>query len=713
VSKEPVDPRVRAESPLLGGISHRADHLLTTAGERTSDESTDSRLPEDHLRVTPMGFRFDIQGLRAVAVGMVVLYHAGLPIPGGFTGVDIFFVLSGFVIAQMMLRQHQSGEGISLLSFFGKRFKRLTPALAVMVSTVLLLSIVLLSPFGGQQAVAQTALGAMLLAANLVIAVTSGGYFDAPAESNALLNTWSLSVEEQFYLAFPLLLILGWHLDKHRTKVKSSAVVILAALFFISFALAMAVPQLTNSTELPGFLGFYSPIARVWEFAAGALLALAAPHLRMRSRRYALAFGITGFGLLSVSALLINEDTRFPGPATIIPVAGTLLLLASGTNKSVLTTRLLSLRPVTLIGDYSYSIYLWHWPAIVVAATVLGRSRWVLVSAVLISMIPAVASYRWVEQPIRRAEWKGARQWRRAIVLTFSAPLVLALLVLLGAQAKWWINWESQPSRTEQIARSTCVDSAFGPVLCRWSAAETRGEILLVGDSQAYAFADGVVEAANSLGYDVVVSSRSGCPLLTVDTSGSKPLDCASWQRTVLDYAEGTRPAAVILANRSLGYVNPQLNWRTFLSEEGVPSDYESASLRYEQGLREVAERLRNQQVPILVLQNIPEPSILRQRDSIIRRLILDPLPENFDASTTLSLRERASLIEIDVAAEFAGVQLFDPAETLCRGTTCDLVRGESLLYLDTFHLSRTGSLSLVESLTGALLALGIEPKIP
>ena len=148
--------------------------------------------------------RRDIQGLRAVAVLLVVFFHAGLPLPGGFVGVDVFFVISGFVITGMLAREFERSGRIKFREFYARRFKRLTPALALMVTVTVLLSAVIASPLGAQQVTAQTAIGAMLLAANVVIALTTGGYFDAAADTNPLLNTWSLSVEEQFYLFFPL-----------------------------------------------------------------------------------------------------------------------------------------------------------------------------------------------------------------------------------------------------------------------------------------------------------------------------------------------------------------------------------------------------------------------------------------------------------------------------------------------------------------------------
>lgn len=151
--------------------------------------------------------RDDIQGLRAVAVLAVLIFHAGLPLPGGFAGVDVFFVISGYVITLMLLREFSATGGISLKAFYKRRFWRLMPALSLLVSVVVLLGLVVLPPFGEQEVLAKTAVGAMLSVANFVISSSVGGYFDAPAEANPLLNTWSLSVEEQFYLVLPIALL--------------------------------------------------------------------------------------------------------------------------------------------------------------------------------------------------------------------------------------------------------------------------------------------------------------------------------------------------------------------------------------------------------------------------------------------------------------------------------------------------------------------------
>jgi peptidoglycan/LPS O-acetylase OafA/YrhL len=191
--------------------------------------------------------RLDIQGLRAFALIIILIYHARIPLEGGFIALDVFFVISGFVITQMLMREREKTGRIDLKRFYFRRFKRLTPALAVTVSIVVLISIFLQSPFGAQQTTAATAIGTMLLTANAVIANTTGNYFDAAAEQNPLLNMWSLSTEEQFYLVFPWIMVLGWYLS---TRVRWSRRTVLVSIVGGSGINTYARAVFTTSRDL-------------------------------------------------------------------------------------------------------------------------------------------------------------------------------------------------------------------------------------------------------------------------------------------------------------------------------------------------------------------------------------------------------------------------------------------------------------------------------
>jgi peptidoglycan/LPS O-acetylase OafA/YrhL len=237
--------------------------------------------------------RSDIQGLRALAVLLVVAFHADLPIPGGFIGVDVFFVISGFVITSMLVRQLEAGR-MSFALFYARRFRRLLPALAVLTTATMLLSAALLSPLGPQQATAGTGFAASTFLANIQLSLFGGGdYFDLAAETNAVLHIWSLSVEEQFYFVFPALLFLAWHSAK-----RNRAALIITAVTAASFAYSCYATYY----HAIGVTAFYSPAARVWEFGVGSLLALAAPVLVRLGARLAHALGIIGVGLVGALA---------------------------------------------------------------------------------------------------------------------------------------------------------------------------------------------------------------------------------------------------------------------------------------------------------------------------------------------------------------------------------------------------------------------------
>ena len=632
----------------------------------------------------------------------VVAHHAGLPAPGGFTGVDVFFVISGYVIAAVLRREWESTGRIRLGQFYLRRFQRLTPALAVMVSGVMVLSVPLLSPFGGQQVAARTAIGTMLLSANAVIAHASGGYFDAPAAANPLLNAWSLSVEEQFYIVFPLLLWLGWVLAR-RVRSLVPVVSLLSLVVLASFAVAMLGTR--GQGDPPTWLaGFYSPLPRAWEFAAGAVLALAPTESLRLSRRLAAVFGVLGSTVLAASLWLVTRATPFPGIWTLLPVAGTLLLLLAGTEGGNPVSRFLATRPMVAIGDRSYSIYLWHWPFIVLAASLAPDQPYAPGAAVLLSLFPALASFAWVEQPFREPIPRSRGGLAGLIVGTILLPVGLAGMLGVGARARWWTDWPaSSGARKEDHAAVSrgCTDTPFDPEGCSWRRAGATDTVLLVGDSQAWSWADGVIEAAARLGLDTVVSSRSGCPFASVDTTGTKPLDCRTWQRETLAYALKTHPRVVVIANRSSGYTRPELGRRTVLDENGRPATAEAAQGLYEAGLDDVVGALRRAGVGVLVVQGIPEPprAGIEDRSSILRLLVPPPGRDPFDPVPSALNRAKATEAESRVSAGNPGTVLYDPIPSLCPGGACPWTSGGKSIYLDSSHLTREGATSLAGSI--------------
>lgn len=348
--------------------------------------------------------------------------------PGGFVGVDIFFVISGFVITAMLRRELAATGRIRLGRFYMRRFKRLAPALAATVCITVIGAALLLPPLGGQQTAAQTGIAAMLGVANLVIAFITGDYFAAPATANPLLHTWSLSVEEQFYLVFPGLLALLWLAVPRIRRVLLPLA--LGVLIIGSFLLAVRGSGGDGSSV---FLGFYSPFTRVWEFALGAILALYPHVFSPARRRLAMIVGALGLAAIIASLYLIDDGTPFPGTWTLLPVLGTALVIAAGMGPANRLTGALSGRFLVAVGDRSYSWYLWHWPAITFTVVLWPTVGWAPAVAAAASFLPAQASYRFLEAPIRAWPTRSRVLERRLIVAVLLPPLVLSAAVWVGA----------------------------------------------------------------------------------------------------------------------------------------------------------------------------------------------------------------------------------------------------------------------------------------
>ncbi len=265
-------------------------------------------------------YRSDVQGLRAIAVLAVLAFHAGLPLPGGFTGVDVFFVISGFVITGLLLRGRGTTGHWNLRTFFVQRFRRLFPALVVVVVLTVLAALVVFLPFGRQQITEVTALGAILFVSNFVIVRTTGGYFDAPASFNPLLNTWSLSVEAQIYVVFPFMLALAWGASGWSSRLRNRILATLISVSSLSFLLACLYPFLPPLFITEATVGFFGPVGRLWEFGVGAMtFLLLQVGFELKTRTATLLAGIGVFGLV-FSLLRLDETLVFPGPWTAIPV---------------------------------------------------------------------------------------------------------------------------------------------------------------------------------------------------------------------------------------------------------------------------------------------------------------------------------------------------------------------------------------------------------
>jgi peptidoglycan/LPS O-acetylase OafA/YrhL len=366
-------------------------------------------------------FRPDVEGLRAVAVTLVVLYHGGLTgLSGGYIGVDVFFVISGFVITGVLLRERDASGRTSLLNFYGRRSRRIIPAATlVIVATVVATYAVVGAVFGNQTAV--DARWTAVFLANFHFAAVGTDYLSAHQPPSPLLNFWSLAVEEQFYLVYPTVFLAIGAL-RSRWSLAVRLTFALSGIVIASFT--MSVVQTASNPSA----AYFSPFTRAWELALGALVAVNTPWLLRLPGT--LASTLTWLGLVAIgySAVAFDGQTAYPGSLVAIPVVGAALVIAGGASRPPAAAEsLLRLAPFRWLGMRSYSLYLWHWPILILAADAAGSSSLPLRKNVLWLLVAVAASsvtFSLVENPVRHARLHRLGRW---------APILLGLLLILGS----------------------------------------------------------------------------------------------------------------------------------------------------------------------------------------------------------------------------------------------------------------------------------------
>lgn len=452
---------------------------------------------ENSQRLT---YRPEIDGLRAIAVAAVILFHAGLPgFSGGFIGVDVFFVISGFLITSIVLAELQRGD-FSLAKFYERRARRLLPALYVVVlfSIPIAWATMLPDPLEnfGQSIVATIFFG------NNVLLYLTSGYWDLQSEFKPLMHTWSLGVEEQFYLIFPLLLVLLW---KYNKKAVSSVILVLA-MSSLTFSILTA--------EGDPDANFYLLFTRLWELLAGSICAILMKKFEIPPNSIASAIGVLG---IFASIALFDSNTPFPGPWALVPIVGTMAVLLFGQNNHPVV-RLLKARPLVGLGLISYSAYLWHQP-LLAFARVSSREQPDLalkIGIVVATLLLAYLSWRFVEMPFRKKDAVGTQKF---IAGSAVSALVLASVGLYFHQSNGVPNrvFENQDS----YERSYHEFKLFEPseLLKSEFREESKARVLVTGDSYA-------ADAANLISYqnmdeavEVMLRYGSPCDFLSLDNS--------------------------------------------------------------------------------------------------------------------------------------------------------------------------------------------------
>jgi peptidoglycan/LPS O-acetylase OafA/YrhL len=654
--------------------------------------------------VTHPARRADIQGLRAVSVILVVAYHAGLPgFAGGYLGVDIFFVISGYVITLTLLRQHQSRGRISLVQFSLGRVRRLVPTTLVVVASTLA-ALWLLAPRASLGEARIQAVAAIFGVENLRFAAAGVNYLadESPAP---FLHFWSLGIEEQFYLAWPLLLLLLLTVADGRRR--ALPVVVVSILCVLSFALAVTL------TEEFAPWSFYLPVTRAWELGAGCLLALATRKTSKRESRRSLLGGWLGVVGILTAVALMGSSTPHPSWPTLVPVAAAVLILFGASNRRGSAGRILSSPVLTAVGDRSYSLYLWHWPALVVPVIALGRpaSPTEVVLSLLVAVALSECTFRWVE---RRKQTVTSRSRQRGMMPSTARTLLgtgaaaAATLLIAGtvgatpvtATASSPVPWSEVTPDLSEISGSIPRVYADGCHLekrettagaCRYGPADANFEVVLLGDSHAAQWFSPLEEVVTERGGALTSLTKSACPVVDLDirdTTLQRPYDeCVTWRDDVVRRSIALAPDLIVLSAAGPGYRDEVRTDGTF---DRVWAD------SYARTIEQLREALPNSAVVVLgETPRWPVAPVL---------CATAPLSAAQDCSAPVSeLSDEHLASAEEEAVEQAGGSYVATVPWLCDDRCTPVVEG-TFAYRDTSHVTDAMARRLASTIAKAVL---------
>ncbi|MCS5729053.1 acyltransferase [Herbiconiux moechotypicola] len=680
----------------------------------------------------PDHFLPHLQGLRAIAVLLVVVYHFWPGrLTGGYIGVDVFFVISGFLITQQLTRQLERTDRIALPSFYAKRARRLLPA-AITVLIFASLMTLFVMPLSSLTENVREILASTFYVENWVLALNSVDYLAAANEASLVQHYWSLSLEEQFYLFWPVLLLGASVFAVKFLKGRrwAALITVLAVVGVVSFALSVVM------TAVDPAAAYFVTYTRVWEFAVGGALALL-PRLRPTRAWQSNLLGYGGIVVVLACGYLFDAATPFPGYMAAIPVLGTAaIIVAHHRERPWDAGRVLSFRPVSFIGDISYSLYLWHWPLIVIAPYIpgWGLSIWNRIALFLFCFVIAWATKRFIEDPARTWRFFTVRRPRTTLFAVIGA-MAVSTLVVTGA---WAVQQPKYEAEATQLAATLadppdCFGAASGPTdgltaidplcvnpeladviipspgfgnadrpdhpecLSTLNDATVRDcefgsddpdapRIALIGDSHAYALMDPFIEMAERNGWHLTTYLKGGCPWTTTPLSARDAfaVSCDDWRASLTADLTAAEPFDAVFT--------------AALTDRNVPNtanDEEVGAVGYAAAWSQVLDA----GTPIVTV--VDNPGWPDDPNKCLR---------TEDASSCTVPRDEglAELDPIAIAARSAidsgqDVTLLDFSDTYCTATECPAVVGGANVYRDTDHLTRTFAFTLEPFLERAM----------
>ncbi len=661
-------------------------------------------------------YRKEIDGLRAVAVVPVVLFHAGLkPFSGGYAGVDIFFVVSGFLITSIIAGEREAGK-FTIAGFYNRRARRILPALFLIMALSLPVAWFSMLPDALQNY--SVSVAAVTLFSSNILFWTQAGYFEPATELLPLLHTWSLAVEEQFYIVFPILVVLLWPLGR-RTL---GAVLLIAGVA----SLALADYQSWHSPTA----NFYLAPGRVWELMMGALLALApkpAPFDRMLSRWMSEALAAGGLLMIAASLLIYDDTTRVPSTYMLLPTLGALLLLAFASERNLMG-RLLASPPVAGIGLISYSAYLWHVPLFAFARlrSLTPVSTGLLLALAVLAFALAYVSWRFVELPFRNRRMVSTRT---VVLASVAAALFLMGFGLAGIVSKGFadkfdpeinrILAEAQNRSRYLIGCNSTADLEIPPdKACRIGDGKSP-VIAVIGDSHAAVLFEMIARKANEHGFDAVELTHNSCPPIAGFYRPARQLACSAHHEKVMAFLKD-RYETVVLAARwtsdlegepfdngeggieegERGVIVPIGDDRWKQSEDARRTLVAEAYAKTVRDLLDIGKR-------VVLVYPIPEVGWNVPRDTAKRILLGAPKIATMTTDAKVfAARNRRAYAALDAIGEHPNLVRVKPETIFCNSFVpgrCAAMVGGRAFYFDDDHLNNVGAGFVADAILTAM----------
>ncbi|NBR37107.1 MAG: acyltransferase [Chitinophagales bacterium] len=623
-------------------------------------------------------FRKDIHLLRGVAALLVVLYHADLGLSGGFIGVDLFFVISGYLITNHLLELRERHPQDWVAKFLGRRFWRLVPVALVGVSITLALSLLMLAPFGEQQPAIRTGWSSLAFLANVELNLNQNYWVTS---RNPLLHMWSLGVEAQFYFGILLFMVTSAFLKTRSRFAKNMKQVEILNFIFIlamcaSFSLSLAASFDFSAIPLAKPFAFYGSPTRLWEFLAGGILATQQKQLKELPNGWAKPFLVAGWIAISAGLAIARPDSVFPGWIALLPVFGVGMLIAAGGIQSKFSP-VQELRIFQHLGDISYSWYVVHFPILVFAkilfpdSSILERVTWVILTYFL-----GLVTFKCVEKPMRQMSIATRKkQLMTGFSLVTVSVIVVSLLSIGSVALRSWWNPEPFYSgvRDEVELLGNCLDSPIPIDMgenCVWNGGANKPRLMLLGDSQAASLASGLIAAATRIGAEIAIHSQGGCAFISPALDKNR---CPTWDdrwQAIQNY----KPDVLIVTNA----------WSTYPKES----------------ITDLVDAINANNQPTVLVHEAP--SLGDPRETLASKVFrLPPISNDLEIQDTYlrALTEIASTSEL--------VSVLDPEAMLCPKTKCSIemehLRG---VFYGGSHLSRKGANLLAQDLASHISAL-------